>query len=45
LRGQEVPLAGDAFQFMDTAFLEADSRAGDEIFDSARNQHFACSGE
>ncbi len=39
LGSEQVPLTGDTLQDMSAAIDEADTRAGDEVFDSAGYQH------
>jgi hypothetical protein len=42
---EETPRFGDALELMFAAVLELESGTGHEIFDRARDQHFAGSGE
>ena len=37
----ELPVPGNAFEFVDAAVVELDSRACDEVFDGARDEYFS----
>ena len=40
-RAIDVPLVGNAFELVLAAILEADARAGDQVFDGAGDEHLA----